>query len=204
VAGATRGTKQELGNDKPVPVPKWRAAAPAGVRPRSTAAFLYRHHGRPFWGCPAPPRPPHLVFILRHHQQTAVELRPAHARRRRPPHPGTSSCEVSSLSLCDFSDLGLATHEGSLFVCKSAPNTPEDGRPTRPCRSRVLYVICSGGHSILGTSPCARKSCQSLRIFRPRLCHPQDFPLRLLKRPVHRFGLSGRVHAPLRLPRSLR
>jgi hypothetical protein len=40
------------------------------------------HHGRPFAGCPAPPRPPNLVFILRHHQHAAAERRPAYRRRR--------------------------------------------------------------------------------------------------------------------------
>ena len=56
---------------------------------------------------------------------------------------GTLSCAASFLSLCDSLGLGFATPEISPFVCGSAPHTPEDGRPTPPCGSRVLYDITS-------------------------------------------------------------
>jgi hypothetical protein len=80
---------------------------------------------------------------------------------------GTSSYAASFLSLCDSLSLGFATPEIPPFVCGSAPHTPEDGRPTPPCGSRVLYVITSlspfgpeSASSVTSTSPLHAKDPQ--------------------------------------------
>ena len=78
-----------------------------------------------------------------------------------------------------------------LLASERRPLKVRRRRPTHP-RHLIVRVIVP----------------QSLRLplslSRPRLCHSRNSSLCLWKRPVNLFGLSGRVHAPLRLPNSLR
>ena len=105
---------------------------------------------------------------------------------------GTSSCAASSLSLCDYLGLGFATPEISPFVCGSAPYTPEDGRPTPQCGSRVLYAIRGGGHSILGTSSCAESSLSLCDCLGLGIATPEMFPFVCGSAP-HVFSASAAV-----------
>jgi len=62
----------------------------------------------------------------------AAERRLAHVRRRRPPH-------LRDLTVRSISPRSLLCHpRDSPFVCRSAPHTPEDGRPTPPCGRKEM------------------------------------------------------------------
>jgi len=120
---------------KNVPVQKRRAVAPAGASRteiRVCRGVFLLFITMPFPGLKSAPSTPRLVFIFRHHRMLLLSGGPKMFGSG-----GTLSCAAFPPGLCDSPGLGFATPKIPLFVCGSAPHTPEDGRPT-PCGSHIF------------------------------------------------------------------
>jgi len=172
-----------------------------GLESGSAVAFLSSLHyqGRPFQGFPAPPRPPHLVFILRHLQHAPAEQRPVHARRRWPPHPRHLTVRSIFFRSSILSRPRLRHPRGPCFCLWKHRGQPIHATVREPCTSPAAAAKAfSAPHRAQNLlSVCATLPASALP--------PPRFPPLSVEAPRKYFlGLSGRVHAPLRFPRSVR
>ena len=153
------------------------------------AVLLARLYSRPFLGYPAPPRPLRLVFIPRHQQPALLGGGTLIGGDGRHIHKTTSHSSrgpesFTSATQPDFVDaIPISVHVSAGEVAIEFWGV------------RVMFkdFVPTAGHD---------DSAASLV---PSLGLPSHCGISSVRqRSEPQFGLSGRVHAPLRLPRSLR